>query len=258
MENRVSQCVQRIRDRVNEPRARETYSKIPERWQQLGSSMDFLGDIALALSAYRKNEAKETFGERYLRAYGALQALVVQQDAVKHLQGLGIAVPSPHGKLEHIRDIRVRSIGHPTETWKTRSRPRLFSFITRMSLGRAGFELRSYSGTGEELVEGIDVWALISVQDSILGDQLIELEARLANEEKKHRTEFAEREAGSLVPGHSVVCIREDQRRFAPRPPSEYRDLGYRSGQGESELISRSVDAARDLDQHVSWNRNRL
>lgn len=56
MKNRVSQCVERIRDLVNEPRARERYSKIPERWQQLCSSMDFLGDIARELSAYEENE----------------------------------------------------------------------------------------------------------------------------------------------------------------------------------------------------------
>jgi hypothetical protein len=37
---------------VNEPRARERYSKIPERWQRLCSSMDFLGDIALAYLEY--------------------------------------------------------------------------------------------------------------------------------------------------------------------------------------------------------------
>lgn len=153
--------------------------------------MDFLGDIALALSSYLEPETKTTDGERYLRAYGALQALEVQQDAVSHLrEALGIEKVPPDTELLHIRDLRHRSIGHPTETRRS-SRPRLFNFIVRMSLSQRGFELRSSSGTGLELIAGVNIPELITRQDSILGDQLAAVEAHLIEDERKHREEFA-------------------------------------------------------------------
>jgi hypothetical protein len=192
MESKVGVAIERIRDHVNRPRLRERNSAIPDRWDQICSAMDFLGDIALALSSYLEPETKTTDGERYLRAYGALQALEVQQDAVSHLrEALGALKPPPNTELLEIRDLRHRSIGHPTKTRPTSSRPKLFNFIVRMSLRQRGFELRSSSGTGTELVIGVNIPALISRQDSILGDQLAAVEAHLMEDERRHRAEFA-------------------------------------------------------------------
>lgn len=193
MENNVGRAVERIRDQVNRSRMRERYSAIPDRWAQICSAMDFLGDIALALSSYLEPETKTDDGERYLRAYGALQALEVQQDAVRHLrEALDVPTAPPNTELLEIRDLRHRSIGHPTETGPRRksSRPTLFNFIVRMSLSQRGFELRSRSGTGADLVVGVNISALISRQDSILGDQLAAVEAHLMEDERRHRAEF--------------------------------------------------------------------
>ncbi len=191
MENKVGDTVERIRNQINRPRMRQKFSAIPDRWDQVCSAMDFLGDIALALSSYLEPETKTTDGERYLRAYGALQALEVQQDAVSHLrEALGMAKAPPDTELLQIRHLRHRSIGHPTETRRS-SRSRLFNFIVRMSLSQRGFELRSSSGTGSELVVGVNIPELISRQDSILGDQLAAVEAHLVEDERKHREKFA-------------------------------------------------------------------
>lgn len=76
-------------------------------------------------------------GSSYLLAYGFLQALFLQQDAVEHLHD-AIQLPwESDPLLKEIREIRNDSIGHP----KNRQGGKSFSLISRPSISKSGFEL---------------------------------------------------------------------------------------------------------------------
>jgi len=106
-----------IRDFINKPIKQFNLLKNHKLWNQLCSSLDVIGDSDLAISAYINSEFGTDDGEKYLRLYGALQALFLQQDAVTNMcESLGLPNNlTSHPKLKEIRDIRNDSIGHPTK-----------------------------------------------------------------------------------------------------------------------------------------------
>jgi hypothetical protein len=54
-------------------------------------------------------------GERYLRIYGVLQALTVQQDAIADCcNALGIHSLCNLQQVAGVRDVRIRAVGRPT------------------------------------------------------------------------------------------------------------------------------------------------
>lgn len=105
---------------------------------QLCSCLDVIKDTTLCLKAFRTTNIGELDdGSKYMYVYGSLQALVLQQDAVKHFTcALGKKYPY-HPRLKEIRDIRNHSVGHPTDEGPGRT----FNLITRNSIGNQGFEL---------------------------------------------------------------------------------------------------------------------
>ena len=54
-------------------------------WNQLCSSLDAIGDTELAFDAYAALPEPSDEGTTYILVYGILQALVLQQDAVRHV-----------------------------------------------------------------------------------------------------------------------------------------------------------------------------
>src|SRR5208337_431918 len=54
-------------------------------WHQLWAAMDVIDDVDAAMTAYLENEFPDDIGEKYLRIYGALQGLFIQQDALLDL-----------------------------------------------------------------------------------------------------------------------------------------------------------------------------
>jgi len=61
-------------------------------FNKLCSSLDVLGDVELAFDTYLSSDEHAAGGEKYLYVYGVLQALFIEQDAVRHLhEALGFA-----------------------------------------------------------------------------------------------------------------------------------------------------------------------
>ncbi|PKP61439.1 hypothetical protein CVT91_03255 [Candidatus Atribacteria bacterium HGW-Atribacteria-1] len=77
--------LQEIRGFVNKPRKQFNLLKNHKFWNQLCSSLDVIEDSDLAIDAYLNREFSKDDGEKYLRLYGLLQALFLQQDAVANL-----------------------------------------------------------------------------------------------------------------------------------------------------------------------------
>jgi hypothetical protein len=92
----VSELEQEIRDLINSPRRHFQLSRNKAAFNKVCSSLDVLGDTEVAFSAYLEGEEHISSGEGYLIVYGVLQALFLQQYAVRHLhQALGF-IPSTY------------------------------------------------------------------------------------------------------------------------------------------------------------------
>ncbi len=146
-ESTVGERGRALRDVVNEPEIHEKLSKNKHLFRQLCASMDAIGDTDLAISFYLGCPPIQELGHRYLLAYGLLQVLFVQQDAVKHAaEAVGMNYQFPTALLQN-RDIRNAAIGHPTKREDFRRKVTESFGISQMSLSSEGFTLCSFDWT---------------------------------------------------------------------------------------------------------------
>ena len=87
-EETISELERQIRDFINQARRQHALLKDSGAWNQLCSSLDVIGDTELAFDAYDEAPDTDDAGATYILVYGVLQALVLQQDAVRHLPRL--------------------------------------------------------------------------------------------------------------------------------------------------------------------------
>lgn len=175
-----------IRDLINRPRRHAALRQDTALFSQLCSSLDVLGDTELALCDYlAKEQASPSQGERYLLTYGVLQALILQQDAVKHLaESLGVPNEPPEELLE-IREIRNDSIGHPTR--RGHSPGRAFNHISRISMNWKGFDLLTFRPSGDARQNSVDLPTLIETQRGLLAAALQRIFEVEYSREDEHR-----------------------------------------------------------------------
>lgn len=170
----VSNLLDRVRALINEPGRQEALRR-GEMWLQLASSLDVTGDTELAITAYlattdEPNESAVTgYGLLYLRAYGLLQALFLQQDAVCNLcEALGTPFqPKEDLRLNEVRRIRNSSTGHPTRL--RRGGTESHHGIARISLTDKGFQLYSF---GSSEMEWVDLSRLMQEQAEAIREKL--------------------------------------------------------------------------------------
>jgi hypothetical protein len=87
----IDELEQQIRDFINNPRKRHALLQDTAAWNMLCSCLDTVGDTELAISSYEQSSNPPAVGDTYLLAYGILQELFIQQDAVENLcQALAI------------------------------------------------------------------------------------------------------------------------------------------------------------------------
>ena len=195
----ITQLVSNIRNLINKPRKKHLLLKNSTAWNMLCSSLDVIEDTELGLGTFLATNIDHLDdGGKYLYVYGTLQALFVQQDAVKHLtESLEIPYnPDANAvqKLDEIRDIRNDSIGHPTKRDRNKDKTVRFNFISRISIGNQGFGLgTSYSDGRQDYFKDINIRDLITIQRSILRGVLVKVIHKLEEEEMEHRKEFADK-----------------------------------------------------------------
>ncbi len=172
--------LRRVRDLVNEDGTRSRLMKNHGNWLQLGSSLDVIGDCEMAIAAYLSHTKKaptspvEELGIRYLKTYGVLQAMFVQQDALVNLfESLNLTANlDDHPVLKKIRDIRNRSVGHPTRKKQGKNEPPSYHGIVQISLADDAFQLWSDSEGGNWELESINIRELIRQQEAGAGQLL--------------------------------------------------------------------------------------
>lgn len=192
--NPLYQKMSKIRDLINSSRKQNILLQDNILWHMLCSCMDTIEDTEEALESFLKLDTDSSDkGRNYLRIYGALQALFVQQDAVKNLHD-ALKIPYTEDKaLDKIRNIRNDAAGHPTK----RGNKRAFNFISRPTLSSQGFQLITYYRTSsrnsklDSKHEDINVPDLITTQKSVFVDVLNNTIKTLQEEEMDHRKRFA-------------------------------------------------------------------
>jgi hypothetical protein len=149
---------------------------------------DSLLDAGLAAESYSRAISTDT-GVNLLVCYGFLQALCVQQDAVRTLsRALGIDWhPNDSAKLKTIRDLRNRLTGHPSLAGEKERPARLSSAILPYhDITKEGFRGHIYYNDGIENVT-IEVSSILTENQEALALQALNVERKMDEEERKFR-----------------------------------------------------------------------
>ena len=194
MSNPLYQKMSKIRDLINSSRKQNILLQDNILWHMLCSCMDTIEDKEEALESFLRDDSNSSNeGDNFLRIDGAMQALYVQQEAVKNLhEALNIPYTEDTA-IEKIRDIRNDASGHPTN----RRNKKAFNFISRPTLTPHSFKLLTFSRTNisdsnlQYKSEDINVADLIETQKDLFVDVLNNVIETLQEEEVEHRKKFS-------------------------------------------------------------------
>lgn len=185
-----------IRDYVSDPRHQPRLMADQFGWHQLCAAMDIVEDTEQAIDAYTERDFPGHIGEKYLRVYGILQGLYLQQDALVDL----IDAIRPKRSitprdvltdpLTRVRGVRNAAVGHPTK--HGRNEPFSTHAIVQHSMRKDGFSLLSYPPKNGKPFQHIFVMKLIEKQRAETARILIEVIEDLREREKSHREQFRE------------------------------------------------------------------
>ncbi len=159
-------------------------------WHQIWTAVDIIDDVDLALTAHLASKFPSNDGERYLRTYGVMQGLFLQQDALLDL----IKAIHPKKKikesdvLKDIREARNASVGHPTQL--RRNGVLSAHAIVRHSMSKEGFELHSYPRKQDRSFDYISIETLIKKQRLETIRILTDAVNDLRDQERLHRDSF--------------------------------------------------------------------
>ena len=189
---KVKELEQSIRDIFNIPRRHKNTRADWAAFNQACSALDAIGDTELAIGEFSKNNASFSLGVTYILVYGVLQALFLQQDAIKHLaSSLGLPF-NPPDELKKIRDLRNDAIGHPTSRdLDKRKGIRSFHHISRATLSREGFKMMSTYSDKETIdFKDVSLNSIIEIQSRFSEKLLLDIFMWLRDDENTHRGKF--------------------------------------------------------------------
>src|SRR5260370_29519590 len=194
-----------IRDYGHNPRHLTRLMSNRFIWHQLWTAMDIIDDVESALTAYVENEFPSDLGEKYLRVYGAMQGLFIQQDALLDL----IKAIHParairlNDVLKDIREVRNASVGHPTNL----NRKGVLSAhgIVQNSMRKDGFDLLSYPEKDGKMFQHVPVLELIEKQRAEAVRILSEVVEDLREQEREYREQFREIKLRAVFNGVSYA-----------------------------------------------------
>lgn len=149
-----------------------------DNFNKLCVAMNTWEDTLLAMSNYFENESERNDGERYLRFYGVLQAIYLQQESIRAIYEVTLAQKFPKKRFDSawikIRDLRNNVVGHPV---KTDSGKRVF--LARHSVDSKKVHLLvSDTKTGKDNHVEVDLEKNLSdyfSEAAQIGNQLVEV-----------------------------------------------------------------------------------
>ena len=179
-----------IRDFVTQRRVQDKLLENRSLYLQLCSCMDTVSDTQQAIDFYRAkiNDRADNTGELYLQMYGLLQSIFVQQDAsIDMANSLSIADDiKSYPVLTKIRNIRSRSVGHPTNYRNGQS----FNTIVQHSLSKKSFEIFSYDSNGTHAASVVQILDILKDQETYIGEILAKIFSEVNKKDSKHKLKF--------------------------------------------------------------------
>lgn len=179
-----------VRDYINTHRYQAELLKNSSTWNQICSSLDSIGDTLYAIDAYVSTEFPKDTGIKYIFSYGLLQALFIQQDALRHLAEAFEFPYVANDALLRIRNIRNASIGHPTK--QNHGKTCYHNFISRMTMSKGGFDLLRHFGAKEYESMRVDLLAMITDQLKWIKEGYEQVARRLREADRMHKEKFKE------------------------------------------------------------------
>ena len=82
---RVRELEESVRSHINTHRYQSVLLEDSNSWNQICSSLDVIGDTVCSIESYQSQPFPDETGMKYIVTYGILQALFIQQDALRHL-----------------------------------------------------------------------------------------------------------------------------------------------------------------------------
>jgi len=163
----ISKSMEMVRDKINETIIQNHLINNTGKWYQICSCMDVIEDTELAINSYNNNYNPKDDGDKYILLYGVLQAMFLQQDAVRYLmESLGIEFQQ-NNELKAIRDIRNESIGHPTKRGK--GKKTTYHFIVRVGIDKNKFDIMTtFNDKRSSDFKSIDLTVLFKIQEETL------------------------------------------------------------------------------------------
>jgi hypothetical protein len=186
MPESLSEVRDRIHRKANDYFVLEFGRSDPKNWKMFYGATDALLDASAAAGSYADAVVGKT-GVDLLACYGFLQAVYIEQDAVRTLsQAVGLNWdPNDDLRLREIRDARNRLTGHPAHATQ---KGRLSSaIIPYNSIRKSDFRGHVYYEDGVEDV-GIDVSAFLNDNEERLAAQLLAVEDKMDCDERQFRT----------------------------------------------------------------------
>ena len=103
--------------------------------------MDTLEDTMSAIEYYFNYGIGSEIGERYIKLYGLLQSIQVQQDAIRELYKIFGNIYNFSNDTKSIRAIRNEVIGHPMDC----RHGEYVTFLSRLSINDESFQIIQYN-----------------------------------------------------------------------------------------------------------------
>lgn len=134
-----TELINRIRAHINRTEKKVKLLECQKKWLQLTSSLDVLEDSTCAINYFCGAGFPVEIGGQYLFTYGFLQALFLQQDAIK---GISLALfdrtidfKTDYPDAYAARELRNDVVGHPTN----RSDGKEYVYLVQSSLRKTVF-----------------------------------------------------------------------------------------------------------------------
>lgn len=179
-----------IDDYINETRYQKHLISDLNIWNQIYSSLWVVSDTTEAIKDYVNSEYPQETGLKYIYTYGLLQALIIQQDAVRHLsEAFELKYELPD-KLDKIRKIRNLTIGHPTKNEYHQRGKTHRTYISRDTLCKDGFQFEKNNGTEDSIFEQVNLLELINIQLEEIHRKYEILIQTLDERDKMHKEKY--------------------------------------------------------------------
>jgi hypothetical protein len=201
----------RLRDLVNRVRRHEKLWRGPERdWNVVTAGLDMLQDTTWALETYAAevDTLNDDKPHAYIRIFGVLNGLVIQQDAAFLLFN-ALGTPKATGEfkgagawaysipaLAQARQLRVAGAGHPVEWGKKGDLAS--TFIVQHSVHSRGCQLMLRYDDGRTEWRHVDLKALVEAQHEALTEQYRLSIAELEADDEEHRMKYVSTPLTSL------------------------------------------------------------